>query len=219
MCYWRQMIKKRKELGDTVMAPIAILGFIFIYSLTSPMVYSGVGHLFFYPLYSTYGLRCLYTTGTWLWVYAIIWIMASIANDKFSEPVYNYVCGSSLYAYVSHYFFILILSVMVVRPYKLTFIPALFIMLFGTLFLIFITYVPLNYIYELIIPPKETKKLDTNLTPEEAEKMEQMEEALLNEEQAAKDKESRGSGALNLADGSDDRESNADESRRGPLSG
>ena len=58
---------------------------------------------------------------------------------------------------------------MVVRPYKITFIPALFIMLFGTLFLIFITYMPLNYIYELIVPPKETKKMDTNLTPEEAQ--------------------------------------------------
>jgi len=59
---------------------------------------------------------------------------------------------------VSHYFFILIISVMVIRPYKITFIPAFFIMLFGTEFLIFATYIPLNFLYELCVPPKETKK-------------------------------------------------------------
>lgn len=100
--------------------------------------------------------------------------MAKIGNDKFNDTVYNYLCGSSLYAYVSHYFFILIISVMIVRPYKIQFIPALFIMLFGTQLLIFATYVPLNFIYELIVPPKETKKLDVNssLDPKEIEQME-----------------------------------------------
>jgi hypothetical protein len=160
------MVKKRNELGETVLAPLSIVFFLFMYSITSPMVYHQIGHLFFYPLYSSFGLRCLYTTGTWLWVYTIIWIMAHIANDKFNDKVYDLVCGSSLYAYVSHYFFILIISVMIIRPYKMTFIPALFIMLFGTFFLIFATYIPLNFIYELIVPPKQTKKLETDLTPE-----------------------------------------------------
>ena len=207
MCYWRQMIKKRNQLSDTVLAPLSIVAFIFIYSLTSPMVYSNVGHLFFYPLYSTYGLRCLYTTGTWLWLYTIIWVMALIANDKFNETVYNYVSGSSLYAYLSHYFFILILSVMVIRPYKIGFIPALFIMLFGTQLLIFLTYVPLNFIYELVFPPKATKKMDTNLTPEEAEKAEQMEIQQMEEEALAQKKGE----AEDLENASDDRASGIEE--------
>jgi len=142
------------------MAPVFVVGCILLYSLTCPMNYSDMGHLFFYPLYGTYGLRCLYTTGTWLWVYNIIWLMHKIGNDKFNDSVYNYVCGSSLYAYLSHYFFILIISVMIVRPYKMEFIPALFLMLFGTNFLIFITYVPLNFLYELVFPPKVYKKAD-----------------------------------------------------------
>jgi hypothetical protein len=204
MCYWRQMVKQRNQLGETVLAPLSIVTFIFIYCLTSPMVYSNVGHLFFYPLYSTYGLRCLYTTGTWLWVYTIIWIMALVANDKFNDTAYNYICGSSLYAYVSHYFFILILSVMIIRPYKINFIPALFIMLFGTFFLIFVTYWPLNFIYELIVPPKETKKMDTDLTPEEAQLKEKMEEQQQMEEELVKAKEN---GAVDLENASDDRES------------
>lgn len=191
-------------MADSTLAPLSIVFFLFVYALTSPMVYSGMGHLFFYPLYSTYGLQCLYTTGTWLWVYTIIWIMAHIANDKFNDTVYNYVCGASLYAYVSHYFFILILSVMVVRPYKMKFIPALFVMLFGTFFLIFITYWPLNFIYELIVPPKETKKLDVDLTPEEAKEKAMMEE--IEEEVLA----GKGKGAMDLANSGNDNMSGVD---------
>jgi len=160
MCYWKQMLKKRGEMANTAIAPVAIVGFLLIYSITSPMVYSNMGHLFFYPLYSSYPLQCLYTTGTWLWLYFIIWMMAKVGNDKFNDTIYNYFCGASLYAYVSHYFFILILSVMIIRPYKISFVPAFFIMMFGTEFLIFATYIPLNFIYELIVPPKPTKEMD-----------------------------------------------------------
>jgi hypothetical protein len=42
-------------------------------------------------------------------------------------------------------------------------------MFFGTQLAIFVTYVPLNWLYELIVPPKETKALDVNQTPEEQE--------------------------------------------------
>jgi len=164
MCYYRAMLKKRKELADSIITPLAIGGMILLYSISSPMVYSNMGHLFFYPLYADYTLQCLYTTGTWMWVYMIVWLMAKFANDKFNATVYNFVSGASLYAYVSHYFFILILSVMIIRPYKIGFIPALFIMIFGTALLILITYLPLNWLYELCFPPKETKKME--LLPE-----------------------------------------------------
>ena len=131
MCYWKEMSKKRSELGETMLAPISIVFFLFMYSITSPMNYSNMGHLFFYPLYSDYNLQCLYTTGTWLWVYSIIWVMAHIGNDKFNDTIFDYVIGSSMYSYLSHYFFILIISVSIVRPYKMEFIPALFTMFFG----------------------------------------------------------------------------------------
>jgi len=167
------MLKVRGELGDTALAPVVVVFAVLTYSITSPTVYSNMGHLFFYPLYSTYGLQCLYTTGTWCWMYFIIWMMAKIGNDKFNDTIYNYVCGASLYAYVSHYFFILILSVMIVRPYKITFIPALFIMLSGTFLLIFLTYWPLNFLYESISPPRETKKMEVDGKTPEIEAQEQ----------------------------------------------
>lgn len=90
--------------------------------------------------------------------------MAEISNDKKNDTFYKYFTGASLYAYLSHYFFIILLSVLVVRPYKLTFPEAFCLMFFGTLVIIFLTYWPLNWVYELIFPPKETKHMD--LSPE-----------------------------------------------------
>ena len=171
------MQKKRAEIGNTAMAPAAICGFIFLYSITCPMNYSQMGQLFFYPLYTDYWLQCFYVLGTWTWLTAIIWIMAHIGNEKFNDTIYNYVSGSALYAYVSHYFFILIISVMIVRPNKIGFIAAFFLMFLGTQFLILITYVPLNWLYELVVPPKEYKKMTLN--PDE-----EVEEAKTPEEEA-----------------------------------
>ena len=76
--------------------------------------------------------------------------------------IYKYVTGAALYAYLSHYFFILVISVTLVRPYHIGFIPALFLMLFGTFLLIFLTYWPLNALYECIFPPKETVASDSS---------------------------------------------------------
>jgi len=154
------MLKKRGEMADSPIAPIAFVGGLLLYSITSPTVYSNMGHLFFYPLYSSYGLQCLYTTGTWLWVYSIIWIVAKCCNDKFNPTFYKFFCGASLYAYLSHYFFILVISVLVIRPYKFTFIPALCIMLFGTFAALIVTYAPRVFRYELFVPEKETKKME-----------------------------------------------------------
>jgi len=156
MCYWKQMVKVRGELADTMMAPMSIVGFLFIYALTCPTNYSEMGHLFFYPLYTDHTLQMFYTVGTWVWLTAIIWLMAYFANDKFNPTVYKYVCGSSLYAYVSHYFFILVIGVFIVRPYKISFIGAFFLMFIGTQICIFATYIPLNMLYELCFPEKET---------------------------------------------------------------
>jgi len=206
MCYWKEMLKKRGEWAETPLAPVSIVAFILLYAITSPMVYGGMGHLFFYPLYGTYWLQCLYTTGTWIWLYSIIWIMAKIGNDKFNDTAYNIICGSSLYAYVSHYFYILILSVSVIRPYKIGFGGAFCIMFFGTEFIIFATYIPLNFIYELIVPPKPTKKMDVDSIVDKSD-IKEMEKAQAAEEQealaAAKAAriEGKSNGANDLEDG------------------
>lgn len=98
-------------------APLTVLAAILLYSLTSAQNYTQVGFLFFYPLYNDYTIQCLYTTGTWVWLYFITWTMQHIANKKFNDNAYKYAAGSALYAYVSHYFFITVWGVYIIRPY------------------------------------------------------------------------------------------------------
>jgi len=215
MCYWKDMLKTRGKLAETALAPVAVVGFLLMYSITSPMVYANMGHLFFYPLYASYPLQCLYTTGTWIWLYFIIWMMAKVGNSKFNDTAYNLICGASLYAYVSHYFFILILSVGIIRPYKLGFVPAFFIMMFGTEFLIFATYIPLNFIYELIVPPKPTKKMDVDSIVDKSDIKAMEDEQKAEQEALAAAKadkiEGRGDAALDLENDFSDKRSGANE--------
>ena len=166
MCYWRKMLRKRREIANTFWAPLSVGIVILLYSICSPTNYKDFGQLFFYPLYDEYWLRCLYTTGTWTGVFIVVWIMAAIANEKFNDLVYKYVTGSALYAYLSHYFFILIISVGIVRPYQIGFILGLFLMFFGTFLLIFITYWPLNAFMEALFPPVESKKAQMEEIPD-----------------------------------------------------
>jgi len=90
-----------------------------------------------------------------MWLYFVTWSMHAIANKKFNDNAYKYVAGSALYAYVSHYFFIVLWGVTIIRPYQLTFIPSLFVDFILTDSVIFISYVLFVFIWELIFPPKQ----------------------------------------------------------------
>lgn len=89
-----------------------------------------------------------------MWLAFVTWSMQHIANKKFNDTAYKYVAGSALYAYVSHYFFIVLWAVFIIRPYQLTFIPALFLDFFLTDAVIFVSYAFFVFIWELIFPPK-----------------------------------------------------------------
>uniref|UniRef100_A0A7S3FUF9 Acyltransferase 3 domain-containing protein n=1 Tax=Strombidium rassoulzadegani TaxID=1082188 RepID=A0A7S3FUF9_9SPIT len=153
--YFKPMMRTRNEMAKTVWAPVMVLLGILLYALSSPQNYSQTGFLFFYPLYSDYTIQCLYTSGTWMWIYFIAWTMHHIANKKFNEATYRLLTGSSLYAYLSHYFFIILIAVVILRPYKIDFVPALAIEMVLTNFLILVTYLIFNFFYELVIPPKK----------------------------------------------------------------
>ena len=72
------------------------------------------------------------------------------------------MAGSSLYAYLSHYFFIIIIAVMIVRPYKITFIPALVLEIILTNLAILITYTIFDTVYNLLMPVKKNIKKEEN---------------------------------------------------------
>jgi hypothetical protein len=153
--YFKQMMRQRNKMGQTVWAPMTVMCAIFLYALSSPQNYSQTGFLFFYPLYSDYTIQCLYTSGTWMWLFFTAWMMQYIANKKFNDTAYKLLTGSSLYAYLSHYFYIIVIAVGIVRPYKITFLPALAIEIVLTNAIILVSYVILNYVYELAVPPKK----------------------------------------------------------------
>ena len=97
-----------------------------------------------------------------MWIFFIAWMMQHIANKKFNETAYKFMAGSSLYAYLSHYFFIIIIAVMIVRPYKITFIPALVLEIILTNLCILITYTIFDTVYNLLMPAKKEKKQEEN---------------------------------------------------------
>ena len=89
-----------------------------------------------------------------MWVYIVTWLMHYVANKKFNDTAYKYMAGSSLYAYLSHYFFIIVIAVGIVRPYKIEFIPALFLEVLLTNVCILVSYSMLNFGYEMVMPAK-----------------------------------------------------------------
>lgn len=84
-------------------------------------------------------------------------MMHAIANKKFNDTAYKLLSGSSLYAYLSHYFFIIVIAVMIVRPYKISFLPALGLEIGLTNLTILVSYVIMDYLYGLVVPPKVKK--------------------------------------------------------------
>jgi hypothetical protein len=88
-------------------------------------------------------------------------MMHAFANKEFNKTTFKLVTGSSMYAYVSHYFFIIMIAVLIIRPYKITFLPALFLNIFLTNAIILLSYIFFVFIYELIIPPKSEKEAST----------------------------------------------------------
>lgn len=102
-----------------------------------------------------------------MWVFAVTWIMQAFANKKFNDSSYNLLAGSSLYAYVSHYFFIIMIAVLIIRPYKISFIPALFLEIILCNAVILLSYIILNWIYELFKPPVKKEELTEREKEEE----------------------------------------------------
>lgn len=81
--------------------------------------------------------------------------MHAFANKKFNDTGYRLITGSALYAYVSHYFFIILVAVLIIRPYKLTLLQGLALELFLVNATILISYLLFTLIYDLFVPKKE----------------------------------------------------------------
>ena len=88
--------------------------------------------------------------------------MHYIANKKFNEYAYRILSGSSMYAYLSHYFFIILFAVLIIRPYQMDFIPALILELVLVNGVILLTYMLFDFLYGLCYPRKTKEEIYYN---------------------------------------------------------
>lgn len=82
------------------------------------------GFIFYYPLYSEILEKCIYTTGTWMWIYVFYWVGETIMNQRFNPKVYAAVCEPAMWTYISHYTWVMIGVVFVIKPLDLPILAA-----------------------------------------------------------------------------------------------
>ena len=88
--------------------PLMYILWGFNQALFSPTVHEAEGFLFYYPLYIPKWLQSFYTCGSFYLVYINIWYAKRIYNSKFSERWYQILVGGSMWAYLTHYLWIII---------------------------------------------------------------------------------------------------------------
>jgi len=70
--------------------------------------------------------------------------MKEISNEKFNEAIYDLASGSSMWAYISHYFFIVLSGKYKIRPFNLTYPQGVIANLIFTEIAILISYIILT---------------------------------------------------------------------------
>jgi hypothetical protein len=129
----------------------------FMISITTPSVTTREGFLFYYPIYEPVWLQNSYTLGGYFWIFFYAWLIQNNLNSDFGGTFYKFMNDCSMWAYVSHYMWIVLINHFIVRKYNLTFLSAGPLSLFGTMFLIPASYVLLMKVKDLISPPKSKK--------------------------------------------------------------
>ena len=115
-----------------------------------PTVAKGTGDIFAYPPYSDHGVQSLFTTGTYMAVYALLaWASSSYGlNKKFTEDFYQLCAGKGWFAginlgfftYLCHFFFIMVLMNFFVKPLNIKPPLTVVVLLLGSSFLSFVLY-------------------------------------------------------------------------------
>ena len=69
-----------KAFGKTPLYPIFIVGTVMLYGLFLPGNHSDVGYMFMYPLYDDTVIQSLFTCGSWVFIYFLIWYSSAEMN-------------------------------------------------------------------------------------------------------------------------------------------
>lgn len=130
--YHKEMSMCYEEYSKTILMPFMFMFFGLNLSLNSPTIYHNEGFLFYYPLYTPTWAQCFHSAGSFFYTYYLTWYMKYISNEIFNKRVYDIVVGGSMYAYLLHYLWIVIMVNNFVKPYDLEFFPAVVVTYIGT---------------------------------------------------------------------------------------
>lgn len=100
---WQDKMKaSMRALQKTAFWPVFIVGGVMLFGIFQPGNYSDVGYMFFFPMYSDTIIQSLFTTGSWLVVYFVNWLMEYECNKIYNANTYKLFTGSSMNAYLCH---------------------------------------------------------------------------------------------------------------------
>lgn len=123
--YMKMQIKSRAEWAQTVLAPACLIIYSLVISITSPSVTKGADYLFFYPLYEPKWLMNTYTIGSYFNVFFLSWWCKDNANLIYSQYWYDMVVGTSTWAYLSHYLWLVVTVYFLTRPFEFGFVSSI----------------------------------------------------------------------------------------------
>jgi len=159
MAYFKQQLKERDQIMSTWKTPFLAILCVSIMAATSPSVNANEGDIFYYPLYEVKWLMNSYTIGSFFFVYYLSMLFHSICNTKFDPKVYKFVNGQSMWGYLSHYFWLIIICLVFVRPFKLSLGWAITILIVGTQSCIIGSYLLIESISKICRPNKRDGKI------------------------------------------------------------
>ena len=142
------MIKTRDNILNSL-ASLFVMGWLVaMIAWTSPTVTQNEAFIFFYPLYEPTWVQNNYVLGSFFWVYFYSWLALAYLNAEYDVFWYKFINGSSMWAYLSHYMWIVIVCQIFVRPFNMDFGPAAIINLVVSEALILASYWGLEKISE-----------------------------------------------------------------------
>uniref|UniRef100_A0A7S3CJM0 Uncharacterized protein n=1 Tax=Strombidium rassoulzadegani TaxID=1082188 RepID=A0A7S3CJM0_9SPIT len=132
------VFEEEQSLGIEYMAesvfggPLVFFSFTQALSVFSPSVNHDTGFLYFYPLYEQKWLQNYFVLGSFSWVYLLTWTSKYILNSKFNDTVFKLFVQGSMFAYLSHYLWIVLCNQYVVRRLDLPYSTGVFVTFFFT---------------------------------------------------------------------------------------
>lgn len=100
----------------------------------------------------------MYTVGGYFWIYVYVFLAVHFTNREFSKVQFKFFSGVSMYAYICHYMWIVIIAHFVIIPCKFSFGVSTLILIVGTTTGICTSYIGLTSLTKFLCPPKKKRE-------------------------------------------------------------